>query len=236
MNNLNNGNTSIKKYNRLKIILCVVGIILILLTLRSIYLGYMSDKSYEERGWQIADAICISEKSYRKRNGESTSIHYERTYLYTVVGEQYMLTVDEVASTSYKLVRYDSANPNVAEVYEKTNISDIVILVIGLLCLFSPLLLKFVNFEKVAKMKEKSSKFIKRNTSKIVDIFFVAYLGLSLLLVLREMPLTSSDWAQIVSQYTKLEIFFECFTFIIARSNCTKSTCYIDIFRSENCY
>lgn len=166
MGNLNN-----KKYKKLKIVLCTIGIILIFAALRSIYLGYMSGTSYEEKGLEIADAI----------------------------------------------------------------ISDVVFLIIGLLCLFSPLLLKLVNFEKIAKMKEKIFKICKRNASKVVDICFWVYLGISLLLLLSEEFMTAG-WTQIVSQHTKLEILFECFTFIIMRSGCTKFTCYIDIFRNENCY
>ena len=113
--------------------------------------------------------------------------------------------------------------------YEGINTETIVIFFIGLICIFSHFILKFINTKKTDELKYKILKMSKRNIIKIATICFWGYLGLSLIAVLKEVFLTP-NWSQIATQYSQLEIILECTIFIIGRCDFKKSTNYFNIF------
>ena len=53
-----------KQRKNLKIVLIIIGIILISLAIRSIYISYKIDKAYEEKGYETISAVCTEENSY----------------------------------------------------------------------------------------------------------------------------------------------------------------------------
>ena len=100
---------------------------------------------------------------------------------------------------------------------------------IGLICIFSPFILKFIDYKKTDELKHKIIKMSKKNIIKIATGCFWGYLGVSLILVLKEVFL-APNWSQIVKQYSQLEIFIECSTYIIGRCHFKKSILYFNIF------
>lgn len=215
-----------QQQKKLKITLIIIGILLICSSLRSYYYSYKMEENYELKGWQTATATCIQEDPYYSLEGNT---QYKRTYLYIVSGQEYTLNSCEFNIFPYKLIKYDSSNPHIAKIYKKNNI-EIVIFFIGLICLFSPLILKFIGIKKINELKYKILNMSKRNIIKITRICFYGYMGLSLIFVLRETFFTP-NWNQLVTQYSQSEIILECAISIIVRCIFKKYTCHFIIFR-----
>ena len=85
----------------------IVGVVLIFSTIRSAYFAYKRDKSYEEKGYETARAICINERSHYKSNSTKRIKMYQREYLYTVSGKEYILDIAEVDSYPHKKIKYN---------------------------------------------------------------------------------------------------------------------------------
>lgn len=156
--------------------------------------------------------------------------YYKREYLYVVSGREYTLNTVETNSKPYKTIKYNPSNPNEAETYEGVNTETIVIFFIALIGIFSPFIVKIVKNHKTNTIKRKLFILSKRNIIKILTVFLIGYLGLSLILSLKNLFLTP-NWSQIVIQYSRLEIFIECFIYIINRFGFKKLTSHFNIFR-----
>ena len=155
--------------------------------------------------------------------------YYQRTYFYIVSGQEYTLDTVDVDSKPYKTIKYNPSNPYEAETYEGINTETIVVFFIGLICICSPFILKFINTKKTHELKQNVLKMFKRNIIKIATVCFWGYLGISLIYILKEVFLTP-NWSQIVTQYSQLEIILECTIFIIGRFDFKKSASYSNIF------
>lgn len=216
-----------KQRKNIIIVLIVIGVVLIFSAIRSVYYTYKRDKTYESKGYKTTTATLIQENSYIK--GTEHIRYYQRTYLYTVSGQEYTFNTIEVDSKPYKTIKYNSINPNEAETYEGLNTETIVVFLIGIICIFSHFILKFINTKKISELKDKILKMSKRNIIKIVTACFCGYLGFSLVLALKELFLPQ-NLSQIITQYSKLEIIVECFGYILARCNFKQFTNYFIIF------
>ena len=132
---------------------------------------------------------------------------------------------------AYKTIRYNPNNPYDAETYEEINIENLIILVIGLICISSPFLLNIINNEKISEIKYKFFRISKRNILKIITISFWIYMAVSLAFILKEI-LLNPNWNQVVMQNSKSEIIIECANFIVARCSFTKFASYFNICSS----
>lgn len=89
------------------------------------------------------------------------------------------------------------------------NLVSIIVLCIGILFLISPIVLNDKSVEKLKEIKNIILKMSKRNIIKTVTICFWIYLGISLILILKNIFLVP-DWNQIVVEYSKFQIIVEC--------------------------
>lgn len=83
--------------------------------------------------------------------------------------------------------------------------------------------------KKTDELKHKILRMSKRKIIKIATGCFWGYLGISLTLVLKDIFFTP-NWGEIVKQYSTIEIFIECFIYIIGRCHFKKSISYFYIF------
>lgn len=215
-----------KQKNKI-IILIIISVVLIFSALRGVYYTYKTDKSYELRGWETTNARCIQENSYIK--GTNNIQYYQREYIYIVSGQEYKLNTVEIYSKPCKTIKYNPINPKEAETFEGINKETIFIFVVGVIGIFSPFILKFINTKKINEIKSKVLRSSKTNVIKIVTVCFWGYLAISLISVLKEIFLTP-NWSQIATQYSQLEIIIECSIYIIGRCGFEKSTSYFNIF------
>ena len=163
----------------------------------------MSWKVGKQRQLLVYKRILILERVLGSNGG--TIYYYQRTYLYIVSGQEYILNTVDIDSRPYNTIKYNPSNPYEAETYEGINTETIVIFFIGLICIFNPFILKFINIKKTNELNHKILKMSRRNIIKIATVCFWGYLGLSLISILKELFLTP-NWSQIVTQYSQLEI------------------------------
>lgn len=195
---------------KLKKVFVIIGIVLIISVIQSIYTVNESVKGYE-----TIDAICIDENILHDNIRQ-------RIYTYTVNGQKYKIIEVEANTKPNKFVKYDPANPSIAKSYGgNINLDSIVVLLVGFIFVFNPFIINFVNNnEKIYEIKDKIITISKRNILKIITICFWVYMLFSVVGTLISIA-SSPEWSTAILEYSLAEIIMECAIFFIARCHFT---------------
>lgn len=195
---------------KLKKVFVIIGIVLIISVIQSIYTVNESVKGYE-----TVDAICIDENILHDNIRQ-------RIYTYTVNGQKYKIIEVEANTKPNKFVKYDPTNPNIAKSYGgNINLDSIVVLLVGFIFVFNPFIINFVNNnEKIYEIKDKIIAMSKRNILKTITICFWIYMFFSVVGTLISIA-SSPEWSTAILEYSLAEIIMECAIFFIARCHFT---------------
>lgn len=194
----------------LKKVFVIIGIVLIISVIQSIYTVNESVKGYE-----TVDAICIDENILHDNIRQ-------RIYTYTVNGQKYKIIEVEANTKPNKFVKYDPTNPSIAKSYGgNINLDSIVVLLVGFIFVFNPFIINFVNNnEKIYEIKDKIIAMSKRNILKTITICFWIYMFFSVVGTLISIA-SSPEWSTAILEYSLAEIIMECAIFFIARCHFT---------------
>ena len=168
-----NINQNVDKLKIAKTVSAILGILLVLSVINSIYTTVMATK-----GYKTAEAICIHKDTIYERSIDNDRItSYSRGYKYIVDGKEYELYTNNTDKTVYKYIKYDPSNPNKAVVFDSyISTSNINILIIGIALLIFPAI---SSIKKLPTIDLKAIKFSKRKILKIITICFWVYITIS---------------------------------------------------------